>query len=186
MRTAIIVHGTPSREEYFDPAVASPSNCHWLPWLQKQFLLENIEAQTPELPAAYRPDYARWSHTFSQCPVDSSSVLVGHSCGGGFLVRWLSENTVSPRRVVVVAPWMDPDRNHCTQGFFDFTIDRNLPRRTDLHLIYSDNDSNEVDRSVETIRSRLSPLSVHLIEGGGHFVGISQFPILRRICLEGL
>jgi hypothetical protein len=33
---AIIVHGCPDREEYYDPAAPSASNHHWLPWLANQ------------------------------------------------------------------------------------------------------------------------------------------------------
>lgn len=38
-KSAIILHGMPSKEEYFSPAYASPSNSHWLPWLQKNLLI---------------------------------------------------------------------------------------------------------------------------------------------------
>ena len=37
-RNAVILHGQPSREEYYDPNAPSMSNAHWLPWLQAQLL----------------------------------------------------------------------------------------------------------------------------------------------------
>jgi hypothetical protein len=36
MKTAIIIHGMPSTEEYYDVNRPASSNCHWLPWIQKQ------------------------------------------------------------------------------------------------------------------------------------------------------
>ena len=41
MKTAIIIHGMPSKEEYFDVNGASQSNKHWIPWIQKHLILNN-------------------------------------------------------------------------------------------------------------------------------------------------
>jgi hypothetical protein len=57
MKNAIILHGTCSKEEYYDPEHPSLSNSHWFPWLQKQLLRKDISAQTPEIPNAWRPTY---------------------------------------------------------------------------------------------------------------------------------
>jgi len=45
MKTAIIIHGMPSKEEYFSPKTKSQSNGHWLPWIQKQLILNGILAR---------------------------------------------------------------------------------------------------------------------------------------------
>jgi len=37
MKTAIIIHGMPYKdEEYYNIDHSASSNCHWLPWIQKQ------------------------------------------------------------------------------------------------------------------------------------------------------
>ncbi len=59
MKTAIIVHGMPPKEEYFNSAYPSQSNKHWIPWIQKQLILNGILAQTPEMPEPYDPDYTK-------------------------------------------------------------------------------------------------------------------------------
>ena len=84
MQTAIILHGKPSKEEYLDTKSASPSNAHWLPWLQRQLLLYGILAQTPELPEPYEPNYKKWSAMFQQFTIEADTMLVDHSCGAGF------------------------------------------------------------------------------------------------------
>jgi hypothetical protein len=33
MKNAIILHGGPDKQEYYDPETPSQSNMHWLPWL---------------------------------------------------------------------------------------------------------------------------------------------------------
>lgn len=38
MKNAIILHGGPDKEEYYDPKARSMSNSHWIPWLQAQQL----------------------------------------------------------------------------------------------------------------------------------------------------
>ncbi len=129
MQTAIIVHGMPSKEEYLDGTVPSPSNSHWLPWLQRQLLLRGIVAQTPEMPEPYEPKYELWKSVFEQFTLNEETVLVGHSCGGGFLVRYLSENEIKVGAVVLVAPWIDTERSLATK-MFDFSIDTHLAQKT--------------------------------------------------------
>ncbi len=60
MNNDIIIHGSCDKEEYFSDKYPSLSNSHWIPWLQKQLLINNIFTQTPEMPASYNPDYKKW------------------------------------------------------------------------------------------------------------------------------
>jgi len=84
MKNAILLHGKPSKKEYLNSNTRSPSNNHWFPWLQKQLLVRDIIAQTPELPNPWRPKYPKWKKEFERYDVTSETLLVGHSCGGGF------------------------------------------------------------------------------------------------------
>jgi uncharacterized protein len=103
MKTAVIVHGMPSKEEYLGIATLASHN-HWFPWLQRELILNEIFTQAPEMPHPYQPLYKEWCLIFEQFKVDEDTVLIGHSLGGGFLVRWLSENKVKVGKVVLVAP----------------------------------------------------------------------------------
>jgi predicted alpha/beta hydrolase family esterase len=167
-KTAIILHGMPSQEEYADPARPAPSNCHWLPWIQRQLLLKGILAQTPEMPEPYRPDYAKWRGMFERFSADQDTILIGHSCGAGFIVRWLSENKVKVGRVVLVAPWLDPERK--LKGFFDFDIDPALPSRTDGVVVLNSTDDFEgIQISVDKLREPLKDARFIDLQGLGHF-----------------
>src|SRR3989344_7820689 len=110
MKTAIIIHGMPDREEYYDVGRPASSNCHWFPWIQKQLLLKDIVAQTPEMPVPYNPEYNAWKKVFEGFYPDEETILIGHSCGAGFIVRYLSENNIKVGKVVLVAPWIDPNK----------------------------------------------------------------------------
>ena len=81
MKNAIIIHGMPSKEEYFEVGRSSSSNNQWLPWLQAKLVKQNILAQTPEMPEPYNPKYEEWKKVFEQFDVNEETILVGHSCG---------------------------------------------------------------------------------------------------------
>ncbi len=183
VRTAILVHGMPDREEYYDPGQPSASNAHWFPWLQNELLVRDVAAATPEMPLAYAPDYGIWRREFERFDLHSDTILVGHSCGGGFLVRWLSEHPdvfVGP--VVLVAPWLDPRRKDTTD-FFDFSIDPGVPARVSRLVIFaSDDDMDSVTESVTMLRRSLREARYRQFHRYGHFcrgdLGTDEFPEL--------
>lgn len=170
MRSAIILHGRPDKEEYYDPSFPSASNSHWIPWLQKQLLIREIEAHTPEVPHAYKPNYLLWKKEFERFEVDEETSLVGHSCGAGFLVRWLSEQKdLKVGHVVLVAPWLDPERED-TSDFFNFVIDPEIARRSATFTIFaSDNDYKSIKKSVELLLKKIKHCNYREFQGYGHF-----------------
>lgn len=66
MKSAIIVHGTCDAHEYLEMDFPSPSNAHWLPWLQQKFLRAGVLCQCPEMPTPYAPEYAAWRAVFDR------------------------------------------------------------------------------------------------------------------------
>ncbi len=195
MTEALILHGWPDRAEYFDPSAASPSNRHWLPWLQRQLLLRGILAQTPEWPEAWRPRYEAWKRVFERFPVGPDTLLVGHSCGAGFLVRWLGEHPTRVRGLVLVAPFLDPDRERAGEldGFFDFQADPGLPARTGSTTIFvSEDDALPMLRTAEVLQRAWEGTSVRWIrmQGKGHFTDrdmkTDRFPELLDAALAAV
>lgn len=138
----------PDKDEYFNLGGDSQSNSHWIPWLQQQLIINGISAQTPDMPEAYAPDYQKWLSVFGNFKIDENTILVGHSCGAGFLFRYLSENDTKVGSVFLVAPWLDTDRTLNT-NFFNFEIDDNVADKTKgINLIYSADDYADVISSV--------------------------------------
>lgn len=183
----ILLHGTCEDEEYFSDKYPSLSNSHWFPWLQKQLLMRGILTQTPEMPEANKPDYGKWKGEFESLKVDDETILVGHSCGGGFLVRWLSENKLKVDKLVLVAPWLDPERRRTTD-FFDFEIDGEMQKRIkEIAVFVSGDDEADVLKSVETIRKVLTEARVYSFGDKGHFtyndMGTDKFPELLEVIL---
>lgn len=182
MKKALLLHGIPEKTEYFDSNHDSPSNAHWLPWLQKELLMRDYLAQTPEFPEPYLPQYKKWVTVFQQFDIDADTLLVGHSCGAGFLLRYLSENKIHIDTLVLVAPWIDPTHELDT-GFFDFEIDSQISERVRRVILFSSlTDDEVVLESVEIIRKKISQIQVSVFPDAGHFcfedMGTRAFPEL--------
>lgn len=188
MKNAILIYGWAGKTEYYDTAHPTGSNAHWLPWLSKQLIVRDIHPIALEMPRGYYPEYDVWKRELERCDITPETILVGHSCGGGFLVRWLSESDIKVGRVVLVAPWL----GYQSQGepfdktFFEFTIDRGLAGRTEsVHVVYSTDDMDSVGRSVKEIVEGVDNVALHKFEGKGHFtlksLGGEAFPELLEI-----
>lgn len=183
MKTAIIIHGMPSKEEYFATSrVKSPSNNHWFPWIQLQLIQKGILAQTPEMPLPYEPEYNAWKKVFEQFSINEETILIGHSCGGGFIVRWLSESNTKVGQVILVAPWLDTEKYLAT-GMFDFSIDQNIASKANgITVMYSTDDEDYITDSVNLLKEKTKDIYFQEFTNKGHFclddLGGEEFPEL--------
>lgn len=183
MKNAILIPGTCDKEEYYDPQYPTASNFHWFPWLTKQLVIRDIPTVTVEMPHSYIPDYYVWVREFECFEITPKTILVGHSCGGGFIVRYLSENPdIQVGKVVLVAPWMDPNDTK-QNNFFDFTINPEITKQTTgITMFHSTDDMDGVVKSVATLRENLQKVEYVEFEGKGHFclgdLGTEEFPEL--------
>lgn len=189
MKNAIILHGAPEKEFYYDPKKPSESNAHWLPWLQKELIIRDVAAVTPEIPLAYEPKWDLWCREVERYDITPDTILVGHSAGGGFWLKYLSQHPeISAGKVVLVGPWMDPDKT-LEEDFFAGQLDQNVVSRTrGITIFHSADDSDNVQRTVEYIQDKVIGISLREFAGYGHFTyenlqGIS-FPELRDELLQ--
>lgn len=186
MQNAIILHGSPGKKEYYSPdiGVKSASNSHWLPWLQRQLMLRDIKADTPEVMFPFEPQYDLWKTEVERFPIGPETMLIGHSCGGGFWVRYLSEHPdLRVGKVVLVAPWLDPNTIRKQADFFDFEFDPDLASRTAGLTIFNSTDDHEgIQWSVQMLCQILNGWEFRSFENYGHFclndMGTEAFPEL--------
>jgi hypothetical protein len=183
---AILVPGRPDKDEHYDPKRPSNSEDHWFSWLKRQLILKDILAVSIEPPFPFRPRYDEWKKEFERFEILSNTILVGHSCGGGFLIRYLSEHKdVKVGKVVLVAPWINPDNYEVsdTADFFEFEIDPDFPSRTKgVTMFISSDDEPSVVKTVEILKSKVIGLDVRQYKDKGHFtlntLGTHEFPEL--------
>ncbi len=109
---------------------------------------------------------------FEQLDINKETALIGHSCGAGFLIRWLSENNIAVGKLVLVALRIDRGHNEkeTIGNFFDFSIDPLLSQRTEgVTIFVSNDDSEEVLKSVEILKYTLNHCVIKRFDGKGHF-----------------
>lgn len=185
---AILVPGRPDKDEHYDSKRPSNSEDHWFSWLKRQLILKDIHANAIEPPFPYRPRYDEWLKEFERFEIEPDTILVGHSCGGGFLVRYLSEHKeLHVGKVVLVAPWTNPDNYEVsdTADFFEFEIDPDFPERTKSTSVFiSSDDEPSVVKTVEILKDKVHNLDIHQYTDKGHFtlnaLGTAEFPDLLK------
>jgi predicted alpha/beta hydrolase family esterase len=170
-------------KEYYNPKEPSASNAQWLPWLQKQLTVHDIKADTPEVPFAFKPQWDLWVREVERFEITPETLLVGHSCGGGFWVRYLSEHPeIYVGTVVLVAPWLNLGHEEDI-SFFDFEIDPGIVARAKKFVIFaSDNDMQVVTDSSNFLRDKIPEAKFREFHNYGHFCSsdmkTNEFPEL--------
>ena len=190
---AIIVHGCPEKENYYRIDLPCESNAHWLPWLQRELMIRDIATATPEIPFSYEPQWERWVKELERYDISDETILVGHSAGAGFLVKYLSTHPdLRVKRLVLVAPWLDPDQTIKEKSFFEFSPDSLLAARTKrIDVLYAEDDSESVQQSLTFLRENFKDLEYHKFPSGyGHFtyenLKTDAFEELRDLILKDI
>jgi uncharacterized protein len=182
----ILIHGCCTKEEFSDEL--SRPNGHWFPWLKQQLVDRGIRAYVPEMPTPYAPRFEEWAQVIDGLEIDENTSLVGHSCGGGFLLRWIQERHCPVNKVILVAPWLDPIKNR--GNFLTINIDSVIQELTQkVFIIYSDNDPVAgVRESVEITTKALPNVQLRQIIGYGHFteseMKMREFPELLDMLIS--
>jgi predicted alpha/beta hydrolase family esterase len=170
MKNVILLHGLPSKKEYYNSNWPSASNSHWFPWLQQELMVNEIKADTPEVFRVFELHYESWVEEVERFPIGPDTILVGHSAGAGFWVRYLSEHPeIFVDKVILVAPWLNLDREY-NSDFYDFEIDPSIAEHAKDFIIFSsDNDGQAMQDSVEYLVEKLPNVSVQTFHEYGHF-----------------
>lgn len=187
MNNAILVPGRPDKDQQYDPDLPSNSENYWFSWLKRQLILNDIHANSIEPPMPFRPRYDEWLKEFERFDILPDTLLIGHSCGGGFLIRYISEHPeVEFGKVTLVAPWINPLNYEVadTADFFNFDIDPTFPARTKGTTIFvSSDDEPSVVKTVDIIKDQVSGIDYREYTDRGHFKD-TQFPELLDTLLK--
>jgi len=183
----IIIHGCPSDKEKTMDSETRTYDKHWIPWTKRQLEEKGIEVETPLMPEPWYPNYENFKKEFEKHEVDEDSVLIGHSCGCTFLVRWLGESKKRINKLILVAPWRvsdDPMNKDYKfrKTFYDYHIDRTIKDRVNKIVIFTANDEEEDGkRGLEMYHEILGGKVIEL-KGHGHYclsnMGTEEFPEL--------
>ena len=178
----VIVHGCPDSNEPRDPKKRTYEK-HWRLWLNDELVKRNIETSIPMMPEPWNADYSKWKDEFDKIGVNENSVLIGHSCGSAFLVRWLGDTKRKIKKLILVAPWKIAHKEDGSdKDFYGFEIDDDIKERVEEIVIFtSNNEEPDGKKSVKIFTKGLGARVVEL-KDKGHFtfngMGTHEFPEL--------
>ena len=184
----IIVHGSNSTEK--GSKTGLPENeRHWKQWLKKNLERRGINVSNELYPKDWLPDYNKWKKVFEKNDINKETILIGHSAGTAFILRWLSETKRRVNKVILIAPSViKTDKYLRLSNLKDFKYDSSLKKYfNELVIFYSDNDDEHIIKSAKQIHKILGGKLINL-KGRGHFIfkdmGTKEFPELLREILS--
>lgn len=185
----IILHGCPSEtEEAMNPETRTYDK-HWIPWTKKELISRGVETQTPLMPTPWKPDYEKFKQEFEKYPVTKNTILIGHSCGSAFLIRWLGETKQKVQKLILVAPWKIPyGEDGFREKFYEYPIDETLSSRVqEIVMFTSDDEEADGKKSLQIFHDALGGEVVEL-KSHGHYtlgdMGTEEFPELIEAVLN--
>jgi len=146
-------------------------------------LRDEFEVILPDMPNGKNAKYLEWKIWFEKfIPYfEPEVVLVGHSLGGTFLAKYLSENKFPKkiRAVFLVAAPYDAESTKDSMG--DFILPRDLSKINEqtekIFLYFSKDDSLVSFADFEKYKYALPTAEIAIFEDRGHFSQI-KFPEL--------
>lgn len=195
MKHVITVHGGTSFESYNDYLSylkkkevslekLRPSK-DWKDTLPEE-LTEEYDVLSPRMPCKENARYEEWSILFEKVLdiCESSVILIGHSLGGMFLAKYLSENDINreiEKTILVAAPFDDSKLEESLSEFSPGPLLERLQKNSkEVYLIHSKDDTVVPYSHLGRYRDKLPKAKVTIFDDRGHF-NQTAFPELVEI-----
>lgn len=182
-KTVYIIHGCPSNVEKAMNPETRTYDKHWMPWLKKELAARDIKAEIPLMPNPWEPDYLAFKKEFDKYEVSENDILIGHSCGTTFLLRWLGDTKKKVSKLILVAPWKVADKaDKSRKEFYEHPIDDSIVSRVgEIVMFTADDEESDGKKSVRIIHDIVGGKVIEL-KGRGHYtqgdMGTQEFPEL--------
>lgn len=151
---------------------------------------ENYEVFSPRMPNGTNAQYEEWKIWFERIIplLGDSPIFLGHSLGGVFLAKYLSENIVSnkPKAVILVAAPFDDENSDESLGDFKLSNDlSNFSKQSEqIYLVHSEDDPFVLFEQLEKYTNKLPTAKIIVFKDKGHFL-LERFPeivdLIKRI-----
>jgi len=167
----IIIHGSNKKdlERMKEEGLLPQNKRHWIPWIKQELEKRGIKTFTPLMPRNWAPEYDEWKKEFGKLHVYENTVLVGHSLGGAFLVRWLGETKKKVKKLILLVPAYDSRVYPYLKDFLDFEIDETIKERVEEIVIFSSDEDRHTLDSVKFYNEKLKGRLIE-IKGMKHFI----------------
>lgn len=161
---------------------------YWVNWLEKK-LKNKYEVLKPQMPCDKNANYEEWKIWFKKyLPFlrDKNPILIGHSLGAIFLLKYLSENNLNKKigQLHLIAPavfddGLGPEKLSTFKS--DLKKIKNIKKRCKkFHLWHSKDDDVCLFQNSEIIKKIVPDIDFHIFKNRGHFKQES-FPELLAI-----
>ena len=185
----IIIHGCPSDAEKATNPETRTYDKHWIPWLKKNLIAAGIATETPLMPDPWEPNYQKFKTKFEKYEANESTILVGHSCGSAFLVRWLGETKRKFLKLILVAPWKIPHKDdEFIKEFYTYPIDESIKSRVgEIIMFTADDEEDEGKESLKIFHQTLGGTVIELKEHGHYTLDdmkTEEFPELLEVIVR--
>lgn len=189
-KQVVIIHGGDThktREDflkslntlYLDIEKYKKESGDWKTWLRKE-LGPDYEVVIPQMPNKFDAKYPEWELWFNRIVplLADEVVLIGHSLGGSFLVKYLSLNKVPKKILAVGLVSAVYDYDSFGGGLLTFELPDKLDMQTDKVFIYHSTDDTIVPVSaMHKLREKVPFAETREFTDRWHFVG-DEFPEL--------
>ena len=166
-------------------------NTAWIPYIKKELKNRGIECVVPNLPTPTNQNYKSWSMVSNNCEVNEDDIIVSWSTGAIFSVRYLYENNIKVKRLILISGFNNyvgnvPFVDNINKDYFmqDVAVARNVADK--IVCIKSDNDPFISQQALNDFAQKLNAHLVN-IKNGGHFnsnAGYNEFPELLKLIFE--
>lgn len=154
----------------------------WKHYLQEKLGVE-YEVIRPEMPNKFNARYEEWKIWFEKLLplLNQETILVGHSLGGIFLAKYLSENKLTNSilgTILIAAPFDEKDTDY---ALLDFNLPTSLKLLEEqggkIFLYHSKDDSQVPFVDLAKYQKALPKAEARIFDSKGHF-NQSDFPEL--------
>lgn len=179
--TILIIHG----------AYGYPTE-NWFGWLENQLHNRQINCYVPSFPTPVGQSLKNWLAIFNQSylpVVNSNTILIGHSLGAIFVLRWLEQYLSTIKVAILVGGFIGKTGitkfDNINVDFFATPFNwSSIIKASRKFICYYGNNDPYVKISNDILVKQLQAEKI-IISNGGHFnikSGYSQFPhILLRV-----
>ncbi|MCP6720424.1 MAG: alpha/beta hydrolase [Patescibacteria group bacterium] len=180
----IIIHGCPPDKKKVMNLKARYDK-HWMPWIKKQLTERGIKTETPLMPKPWEPVYEDFKKEFEKYSVSENTILIGHSCGCTFLVRWLGESKQKIKKLILVAPWkIEESASELKKAFYEYDIDTTIKERVgEIIMFTADDEKEDGKKGLKMFNEAIGGKVINL-KGRGHYIlrdmGTEEFPELLK------
>lgn len=182
MNNALIIHG-----------FGSNPNEHWIPWLKHELENQSYDVLAPEFPDTNHPKLENWLKYNEQFQDTlSNSIMIGHSLGGTFILRFLEQCKIKIQHAYLIAIPIHLIGNEkfdpVIKNFFEKDFDWDTIRQhcNNFTIFHGDNDPYVPISHAKDLAHHLNG-DLHIIKNGGHLnttAGYTTFPELLKTIIK--